>query len=195
MTESLADRTYAAARRMAEQAGLPAPSRDDYKHHEAAPQTPAPEGQPPPQGTSPADPPAPGTTNADTPWDASAFANLPPDVRAQAELAAAGTLGRLALATAAERLMARPEDVHLHITDPTKYVDKDGRVDRDAVARDVSALVDSRPELGRGFGLSRHAASPHAGAGDAPDHGSAAAVNRALARMQDGAGLKQSPAQ
>ena len=60
---------------------------------------------------------------------------------------AAHTLGRAMLEAEAERELARPADVHLHLTDPARYVNAEGQVDRDAIRRDVGRLVDQRPEL------------------------------------------------
>ena len=80
-------------------------------------------------------------------------------LRAGVMAGAAHTLGRAMLEAEAERELARPADVHLHLTDPARYVNAEGQVDRDAIRRDVGRLVDQRPELSR-YGPALPARSP-----------------------------------
>ena len=82
-------------------------------------------------------------------------------LRAGVMTGAAHTLGRAMLEAEAEGELARPADVHLHLTDPARYVNAEGQVDRDAIRRDVGRLVDQRPELSPyGTGPGQHGARP-----------------------------------
>jgi len=51
--------------------------------------------------------------------------------------------------------------VHLYLTDPARYVDGSGRVDRAAIRADLDRLTRERPELGRyGHGPGQEPARP-----------------------------------
>lgn len=51
--------------------------------------------------------------------------------------------------------------MHLYLTDPARYVDGSGRVDRAAIRDDIARLVRERPELARyGNGPEQEPARP-----------------------------------
>lgn len=117
----------------------PPPEPEDFAHLDAAPVAVVP-AEPVPVPA--AEPPAPG-------WDLAAFDALPAETRAAVQAGTARGLGRSVLEIEAEAELLRPGDVHLHITDPSKYVDAQGRVDRAAIRADIGALTRQRPELSR----------------------------------------------
>lgn len=82
-------------------------------------------------------------------WDFAAFDALPDDTRAAVIAGVAQQTGRTVLENEAQLEMLRPSDVHLHLTDPAKYVDVRGNVDRDAIRHDLRQLTHQRPELSR----------------------------------------------
>ncbi len=103
-------------------------------------------------------------------------------LRAGVMAGAAHTLGRAMLEAEAERELARPADVHLHLTDPAKYVNAEGQVDRDAIRRDVGRLVDQRPELSRyGTGTASTEPAPTTAGAHSP---AATSGRRAVHRRQ-----------
>ncbi len=121
----------------------PPPEPEDFAHLDAAPAAVVPaEPVLVPAAEPPAEPPVPG-------WDLAAFDALPAETRAAVQAGTARGLGRSVLEIEAEGELLRPGDVHMHITDPSKYVDAQGRVDRAAIRADVGALTRQRPELSR----------------------------------------------
>jgi len=138
----LSERAYNSAAMMHESDRRgPAPRREDFAHLDATPAAAVTSA-----GPAPVPPEAPSTSAG---WDASAFDALPPETRAAVQAGTARGLGRSVLEIEAEGELLRPSDVHMHITDPSKYVDAQGRVDRAAIRADVGALTRQRPELSK----------------------------------------------
>lgn len=137
----LSARVYAAARLMHSSGPLtqPAPKLSDFAHLDIGPAA---------VGLGPEPPPA-AELEPETGWDATAFDALPADVRAGVIAGTAHNVGRAALEVEAEQEMVRPGDVHLHLTNPARYVDRDGRVDRERMRADLVLLTRDRPEMSR----------------------------------------------
>lgn len=188
MTESLSARAYASAMSMwqSNTSRMAKPQPEDFAHLDGA--------------ASPASPAAAVEAVPGPPgWDMSAFEALPPEVRAGIQAGTAHGLGRTMLELEAENELARPADVHLHLTDPAKYVDSAGRVDREAIREDLQQLTTGRPELSRyGHGPGQLGARPderrQAPAtlpiGSRPGPASGPDVAGTLARMQSLTGVK-----
>lgn len=132
-------------------------------------------------------------------WDMSAFGALPADIRAGIQAGTAHGLGRGMLELEAERELVRPADVHLHLTDPGRYVDASGKVDREAIRADVQRLTVERPELskyGHGPGQEPHRpderrhAAPGAVVGAGPGPVSTNTVEATRARMEAASGVR-----
>jgi len=183
--QPLSERAYASAKMMYESDHQgPPPKPEDYAHLDAAPAA----------ATAPVDPaPAPPEAPSSAGWDVAAFDRLPAETRAAVQAGTARGLARNMLEIEAEGELVRPADVHLHITDPSKYVGSDGRVDRGAIRRDLAALVSERPELSRyGHGPGqepyrpdeRRHAEAHVGAGGGPAATLADRVAAASAAMR-----------
>lgn len=124
-------------------------------------------------------------------WDAAAFDAVPAEYRDAVVAGTAAAIGRGVLHLEAEREMLRPDDIHVHVTDPARFVNVDGRVDRDAIRLAVQRVVTDRPELGRyGTGAGQERARPddrrradpadHLGAGVAASSGTELDRMRAL---------------
>lgn len=141
MTEQpLSARAYAAAQSMYESDHRGAPPRpEDFTHLDAAA---PPAVVEPEQPSAPAPAPEPG-------WDVSAFAALPSETRAAVLAGTAAERGSTFLEAEAEAELLRAGDVHRYLTDPAKYVDQAGRVDRTMIRVDLEQLVRDRPELAR----------------------------------------------
>lgn len=189
-TEPLSAAVLASAQRMhADIPTMARPDPDDFAYLDRLPATTAED-----QGPEPPAPrePEPG-------WDASAFDALPPETRSAVMAATAHSLGRGVLQLEAERELTNPEDVHHYLTDPTSYVDDEGRVDRDSIRADVANLVRRRPQLsryGNGAGQEPHRpdtrrrAAPDNPIGAKPEpHNPDAAVPATLARMSAATGV------
>jgi len=96
----------------------------------------------------------------------------------------------------AEAELVRPSDVHLHLVDPSRYVDGAGRVDRAAIRTDLQQLVAEQPELSRyGHGPGqepyrpdeRRRPAPGGSVGArGPAHSTASAVGDVLEMMRTG---------
>jgi hypothetical protein len=184
--QSLAARAYASAKRMYDQdpSRMRRPEPEDFAGLDAIQTT-----TPTKETTAP---PEPG-------WDTSAFDILPDALRQPVMAGTARALGRAALELAAQGELLRPTDAHLHLTNPSRYVDGDGRIDRAAIRTDLDRLTRERPELSR-FGVGpgqvgvrpdeRRRAAPGAstGAGGVPTTDDAVAVSRA--RMEAASGVK-----
>jgi len=171
MTEPLSTRVAAIAQLMTDHR-TPPPRPEDYAHLDppAAPAA-------PPPAVEPAQPAAPSSAPG---WDSSASDALPDETRAAVVAGVAVERGRSFLELEAAAELQRPADVHLHLTDPARYVDGSGRVDRTAIRTDLDRLTRERPELARyGHGPGQEPARPderrHAapggavGAGTPPD--------------------------
>lgn len=166
----------------------PPPTRQDFAHLDAATATAATHEPSPVPATEPA---APG-------WDVAAFDALPPDTRAGVLAGTAFERGRGFLELEAERALQRPADVHLYLSDAARYVDAEGRVNRDAIRNDLRDLTRQRPELSRyGHGPGQVGARPderrhapqdgHVGAAGAPGVTLASRV-AAVAAVMNGRG-------
>jgi hypothetical protein len=184
--QSLAARAYASAKRMHDQdpGRMRRPEPEDFAGLDAGQTT------TPTEETT--DEPEPG-------WDTSAFDILPAELRAPVMAGAAAHLGRSALELAAEAELLRPTDAHLHLTNPSRYVDGEGRIDRTAIRTDLDRLTRERPELSRyGNGPGQVGVRPDerrrapegasTGAGGVPTTDDAVATT--LARMEAASGVK-----
>lgn len=188
--QPLSARAYANAVRMHESDNRMArPRLEDFAHLDAAPA--AVRGE-----THPVEPPAPVRSPG---WDMSAFDALPAEVRGGIAAGTAHGLGRGMLELEAERELVRPADVHLHLTDPGRYVDASGKVDREAIRADVQRLTVERPELskyGHGPGQEPHRpderrhAAPGAVVGAGPGPVSTNTVEATRARMEAASGVR-----
>lgn len=183
--QSLSQRALASATRMWEQdRRMAKPRAEDFAGLDAI------------QTTTPTEEP---TAPLEPGWDTSAFDVLPVELRSPVMAGTARALGRAALELAAQGELLRPEDAHLHLTDPSRYVDAEGRIDRDAVRTDLDRLTRERPELGRfGPGPGQVGVRPDerrrapegasTGAGGVPTTDDAVAT--VLARMEAASGVK-----
>lgn len=136
----LSARAYAAACLMHSSgpATQPAPKLADFLHLDVVP-----------VGDLAPEPPPAAEPEPDPGWATAAFDALPADVRNAVMAGTASIIGRAALELEAEQEMVRPSDVHLHLTDSARYVDQDGRVDRERMRADITTLTRDRPELSR----------------------------------------------
>ncbi len=133
----LSQRAHEVAVQMHELGGGPRPELEHFAHLDVTATAQAQEQQ-----QTPGADPGPG-------WDMGAFDALPEEVRAGIQAGTAHGLGRGMLELEAERELVRPADVHVHLTDAARYVDGEGRVDRDAIRGDLRRLTTERPELSR----------------------------------------------
>ncbi len=132
----MSQRVHDAAVLMAD--GAPVPSVEAFAHLDVAP-----------AGTERPTEPAADPAPTEPSMDFAAFDSLPADIRTAVITATAHVVGSNALRLEAEAELCRPDDVGRYITDPARYVDADGRIDRAAMRADLQRLRTERPELAR----------------------------------------------